>query len=65
MKKSLPNGLPILRLCCIALLTLRVLAHELGHQFGATHSFNGTTGNCSQRTANTAYESGSGLTLMS
>jgi len=46
---------------------IKVLAHEIGHQFGAYHSFNGTTGNCnaSNRTPNSAYESGAGLTLMS
>ena len=46
--------------------TFNLIAHEFGHQFGATHSFNGTaTGNGSQRTAATAYEPGSGTTLMS
>jgi hypothetical protein len=46
---------------------VKVLAHELGHQFGAYHSFNGTTGNCnsSNRSPNSAYESGAGLTIMS
>ncbi|MEW8505690.1 MAG: reprolysin-like metallopeptidase [Candidatus Thiodiazotropha sp.] len=42
------------------------VAHELGHQLNASHSFNGTTANCSgiNRVAQSAVEPGSGSTIM-
>ena len=41
------------------------IAHELGHQFGTHHTFNDNTGNCAaQRNPTSAYESGSGFTIM-
>jgi len=46
-------------------LFMGLFAHEIGHQFGADHSYYGTANNCFQRSPGNGYEPGSGNSLMS
>lgn len=43
-----------------------LVAHEIGHQLGATHTYNGRRGGCvsEHRLEDSAYEPGSGSTIM-
>lgn len=45
---------------------ISLAGHEIGHMFGATHTFNGTGGSCTDNIGKaTSYEIGSGTTIMS
>ena len=48
-------------------LMTTVLRHEIGHQLGSGHTFNGDMGNCgnNNRSSTLAYEPGAGNTIMS
>ncbi|GAB4019807.1 zinc-dependent metalloprotease family protein [Spirosoma migulaei] len=43
----------------------QLIAHEMGHQFGMSHSYNSNVPVCTTRTPETSVEPGSGTTIMS
>ena len=43
----------------------RIMAHEIAHQFTVSHSWNNCPPSAGQRAGNTAFEPGSGTTIMS
>ncbi|THH39465.1 reprolysin-like metallopeptidase [Neolewinella litorea] len=49
----------------IARTAERVMAHEIAHQFTVSHSWNNCPSSQAQRAGNTAFEPGSGTTIMS
>ena len=46
------------------LFAVDYVAHEIGHQFAGSHTFNGIAGNCGANGAGSAVEPGSGVTVM-
>lgn len=44
---------------------VELMGHEIGHQFGAAHSYYGTVSNCVNRSPGNGFEPGSGTSVMS
>jgi Metallo-peptidase family M12B Reprolysin-like/Immunoglobulin domain/Dockerin type I domain len=45
-------------------LFMGILYHEVGHQFSATHTYNGSGSSCTTISSSSSYEIGSGTTIM-
>jgi hypothetical protein len=59
------EGASVTSLPIVSIFEIEVVAHEIGHQLGANHTFNGTSIACgAQRTPGSAYEPGAGSTIM-
>lgn len=59
------NGVTCHRTESISVVVTRIAAHEVGHQFSASHSWNNCPSSATQRSSGTAFEPGSGSTIMS
>ncbi len=59
------NGVTCHNTLQIGNIVSRVMAHEVGHQFDASHTWNRCTSAADQRSANASFEPGSGTTIMS
>jgi subtilisin-like proprotein convertase family protein len=59
------NGVTCHRSESISVVVTRIVAHEIGHQFNASHSWNNCPSSATQRSPGTAFEPGSGSTIMS
>lgn len=59
------NGVTCFYTSSVEAITTRVFAHEVGHQFGASHTMSNCGGDGENVSPETGYEPGSGSTIMS
>ncbi len=62
---SKTRGVTCLQSNNVARTAERIMAHEIAHQFSVSHSWNNCPPSMEQRAGSTAYEPGSGSTIMS